>query len=226
MLALYPSRPLYYSEMTAFTYPDWVKESVLEMYMQGKGNLRIEALTGVHRATVSRWCRDAGISRSFSEASQIYPDWIKEPILEMYSQGLGSTEIELLTGISHETIRNWCRDAGISRSISEAKKGRVTGAESHRWKGDKAGYEAQHRRAIIDYPLPLGLCELCGEKEALDRARIDHTTLPYDPELVVLACKSCNKKHDDGTISITFLHDGRLLCAIKEDRKPRLQEVV
>ncbi len=29
-----------------------------------------------------------------------------------------------------------------------------------------------------------------------DRARIDHTNLPYDKNLVLLMCRPCNMKHD------------------------------
>lgn len=167
-----------------------------------------------------------------------YPAWVRNPILEMYSQGLNLHQVEALTGISYMSVWRWCKTAGIMRSYSEGQKGRRHSAETRQkisaatkgelhpnWKGGDE-YGAQHRQARKDFPDPLGLCELCGERDAIHRARMDHTTLPYDSGLVVLACQSCNRKHDDGTISITFLHDGRLLCAVKKNRKePHLLEV-
>jgi transposase-like protein len=184
-----------------------------------------------------------------------YPDWMKETALEKYLQGLNTNEIATLTGISQTTVWKWCREAGISRSRSEASRGKKLSLETRKkmsearkgfrhspetrlkigrkgelssnYKGDEAGYNAQHIRAEKDYPLPLGICELCGKKRATVRMRMDHTLLPYLPELVAIGCHSCNMKHDSGTISITFLspYDSKWYCAIRENGKARLLEV-
>lgn len=135
-----------------------------------------------------------------------YPTWVREPALEMYRQGFSSHEIEALTGVGRTAILRWCQNVNISRSPSEAQKGEL----GPRWKGDDAGYNAQHTRARKDFPSPLGWCQACetfatcphcGEvdyervNEATVRARVDHTNFPYRKEYVLAMCISCNEKH-------------------------------
>ena len=52
------------------SYPTWMKEITLEMYRQGLNSYQIAALTGVGQVTISRWCRDANVTRSRSENAQ------------------------------------------------------------------------------------------------------------------------------------------------------------
>ena len=84
------------------------------------------------------------------------------------------------------------------RSYSEARMG-----NQYAWKGDAVGYKGQHNRAMKDFPDPLGECQIPNcENPATDRARIDHSNLPYRKEYVALWCRSCNAKHD------LFNHEG------------------
>lgn len=71
----------------------------------------------------------------------------------------------------------------------------LIGELNGRWKGDECGYYGQHHKAIKDFPPPLGTCQVCLVASATDRARIDHTNLPYRKEYVVLMCHSCNQLH-------------------------------
>lgn len=150
----------------------------------------------------------------------MYPDWIRETTLEVYRQGRSTVQVSALTGISRAIIGQWCKEAGISRSYSEAALMRpyregMEGELNPMWKGDNAGYGAQHLRALKDFPSPLGQCQVCEAlatcphcrevdyervNEAIVRARIDHTNLPYNKNLVLPMCHSCNQKHNGGFV--------------------------
>ena len=132
---------------------------------------------------------------------------MKEIVLEMYRQGLSSNEIEELTGLVRKTVKVWCQKAGIIRTqseayrISNAKKGECNPS----WKGDNVGYVRQHQRGRKDFPKPLGICQMPGCKNpAIERARIDHSNLPYRKEYVMIMCHSCNMRHAHNKFLILF----------------------
>ncbi len=77
----------------------------------------------------------------------------------------------------------------------------------------------EHARAIEDFPSPLGWCSVCeaeaicsncGEvdyvrvAEAMDRARIDHSNIPYSKELVLSMCRTHNLRHTSNGFVILF----------------------
>ena len=100
-----------------------------------------------------------------------------------------------------KTLTGYRHSAETRKRMSEVKL-----REKHpRWVGDKAGYKAQHRRAGPDFPDPLGQCQIPGcPKDAIDRARIDHTNLIYRPELVMPMCRSHNIRHRLNNFLIIF----------------------
>lgn len=130
----------------------------------------------------------------------------KRTIVESYVEKNSMLEISEATGWSLTTVWNIIHEKGISRSLEEAhklayEKGRRTphsmfGKENPSYKGDEAGYWAQHDGAQRDFPEPLGNCQVCQINSATQRARIDHTNLPYRKEYVLPMCQSCNEKHD------------------------------
>ena len=133
----------------------------------------------------------------------VYPEWMKEHVLKMYYQGLSYEKVEILTGVGHTAIRRWCDRAGISRSHSESQMGHSVSQETRQKisstlkKGDDIGYAAQHYRAVKDFPDPLGTCQFPDcEDDATDRARIDHSNLPYRKEYVLPMCHIHNCRHD------------------------------
>ncbi len=66
---------------------------------------------------------------------------------------------------------------------------------------------AQRSQVERDFPDPLGTCGIPGcEEEAEERARLDHMTLPYRPELVLPMCRSCNAHHNNNGF-LVFLPD-------------------
>ncbi len=91
--------------------------------------------------------------------------------------------------------------------ISEAKTGLIR-EKSLAWKGDEARYGGQHTRAIKDFPEPLGICRICGDKPAVERARIEHTNLAYRKEYVLPMCNGCNQRHSHNQFVIFFKEAG------------------
>ncbi len=97
---------------------------------------------------------------------------------------------------THKAVRN--RASGLGLKIDGRFSGFVVNPpvkeNHHAWTGDNASYNAEHLRAIRDFPLPLGLCRICEKSEATERARIDHCNLPYRPEFILPMCASCNRR--------------------------------
>ncbi len=144
-----------------------------------------------------------------------YSKAFREMALALYADGKSSYVIaETLLGPNASTIQAWAKEMGLSRTDSEAARTRTSHRESVKQSPD---VKKQHYRARKEFPAPLGICELCGERPAIDRMRIDHTLFPYDPAFVVLGCRQCNRKHDHNEISIVFFNpfDGNWYCASK-----------
>ncbi len=146
--------------------------------------------------TILKWAKEAGIGRTIAESHAVSDRW------HQYMQRFNS----------HPKVRE-----NLAR-LSATQKGSM----HPRWKGDDITYGQQHRRAKQDYPYLLSqICELCGERQAEARMRIDHTYFPYHRELVVLSCHRCNVFHSENRISITFQnpHDGLFYCMIRHITK-------
>lgn len=149
-----------------------------------------------------------------------YPKAFREMALALYADGKSSYEIAAqLLGPNASTIQAWAVQAGISRTTAESNHLKTYGAPWANNGEEKHSkeYKAQHYLMLKDFPAPLGICEICGERPAVDRMRIDHTLFPYDPDFVVLGCRQCNRKHDRNEISIMFFNpfDGNWYCASK-----------
>lgn len=187
------------------TYPSWMLNICLEMRRQEFSSYEIESLTGVHQKAVLYHSKKAGILSLERMQGRHHSLKTRKKMSKRHTGKRMSLEAR--------------------RKMSEARKGKYVGEFNPSWTGDECGESGQHQRAIKEHPKPLGACELCNESEAVVRMRIDHTLLSYSSDLVVLGCHSCNRKHDAGTVSITFLNNGKLLCAIRENGKARLLEV-
>src|SRR5919202_1172808 len=76
-----------------------------------------------HRSSQQNYlCKNCG--RQFVEfySPRGYSDDVKQICLRMHYNGLGFREIERLTGISHNTIINWVRQAGLLPNNSEVNE--------------------------------------------------------------------------------------------------------
>lgn len=75
----------------------------------------------VSQSTINRWIRAFGINRSPRE-SQGVPDAYVDQAIELYKSGLSSSAIaSKLGGVSKSTVKRWISDAGIARTVSEAR---------------------------------------------------------------------------------------------------------
>jgi transposase-like protein len=73
-----------------------------------------------HRSDKQNYlCKNCGRQFVESYSQRGYSDDAKQICLKMHQNGLGFREIERLTGISHNTIINWARQAGLSVDDSE-----------------------------------------------------------------------------------------------------------
>lgn len=118
----------------------------------------------------------------------------EKEFLALNGKGMFVWQIASILGRTTNAVRSMCQKLDVSFPFSPPPV--FSQEEYFRWVGDKANYATQHKRAIKDFPNPLGACEICGVNEAIDRARIDHTNLPYRKEYVVFMCRSCNEKHN------------------------------
>jgi hypothetical protein len=161
-----------------------------------------------------------------------YSKEVREMAVALYAEGKSSYVISAQLSVelsligaggfptpNASTIQKWLKDAGVSRTISDANRLAPLKSENGYVK-QTPDVKAQHSWMRRDFPAPLGVCEMCGERPATDRMRIDHTLFPYDPAFVVLSCRTCNRLHDYNKISITFFcpFDGNWYCASKVQR--------
>ncbi len=82
-----------------------------------------------------------------ADARIVYPGWMRDIALKMYSQNIDTYEIDALTGIPYGTVRLWVKKVGTLRTLSEAHKlcaeKEMSKGRFHTWKGGKhlfAGY--------------------------------------------------------------------------------------
>jgi transposase-like protein len=76
-----------------------------------------------HRSSQQNYlCKNCGRQFVESYSQRGYSDDVKQICLRMYYNGLGFREIERLTGISHNTIINWVRQAELSPNDSEVNE--------------------------------------------------------------------------------------------------------
>ncbi len=172
------------------------RKRACQLYLGGDSAPSISEEMGIPLRTVSSWIDQEGIARPLGEALKISPS-AQAHVKKIHSTYTGSPEhIAQITEMANNQY----------------------GKRNPSWTGDKAGYWGQHRRAQKDFPVPLGICEMCGKQEAKHRMRIDHTLFPYHSDLIALSCPSCNFRHSYGSISITFCnpHDGRWYCIYYE----------
>ncbi len=73
-----------------------------------------------HRSDKQNYlCKICGRQFVESYSQRGYSDDAKQICLKMHQNGLGFREIERLTGISHNTIINWAKQAGLSPNDSK-----------------------------------------------------------------------------------------------------------
>lgn len=88
------------------------------------------------------------------------------------------------------------------RDVDGRGIGCARGKSHYAWKGDAAGKEAKHRRAVRLYPLDK--CNRCG-KPAIDRHHKDGDPGNNRPENVEPLCRRCHMKAD-GRLYILYAY--------------------
>ena len=69
---------------------------------------------GHRRGKQNYFCRDCGKQYVEFYSTKGYRASIKEQCLTMYVNGNGCRAIERITGVNHNTIINWVKQAGLS----------------------------------------------------------------------------------------------------------------
>lgn len=96
-----------------------IKEEALQMLRDGIPVGEVVRRTGVHRATVARWRKGAGIP-SAKEARSQFNEEKKEEALQMLRDGISGVEVARRTGVGKMTISKWRKGEGIP-SVNEHK---------------------------------------------------------------------------------------------------------
>lgn len=98
----------------------------------------------------------------------------------------------LVSNETKEKIRNSMlgkvRSKETREKIGKAKLGEL----NPMWKGDSIAYDASGRARAQRMYIPIGKCQRCGEKPALDRHHKDGNTANNDPDNVSFLCRSCH----------------------------------
>ncbi len=189
-------------------YPRAVREEALRLYAEGDTLTDAAEKVGTSHSSLQRWVKMAGISRSKSEAAKLSPR--VKAHLEIHGlhtgRWNGSEEHKRLLQKLAKRRRGIPLSAEVRQKISESRKLKIL-----------TSHDGSHKRASKEITIE-GTCELCRERKATDRMRIDDCYFPYHRDLVVLACHSCNLKHAYGSVSITFLnpHDGEWYAMASE----------
>ena len=161
-LLMYPRRTKYEPEL---------RVKAVKLYLSGLSAIEVEKKLGCTSASVSRWCRLVGGSRSLGEAAKLrkrkYDNEIKEEAVSLYESGLSSTQVEEMLGCCARMVYAWVKEKGISRSISEALKIRgitppsqkgvkrsletrlkISGERNHFWRGGVAPLRKRIRMSM------------------------------------------------------------------------------
>jgi transposase-like protein len=72
---------------------------------------------GLKRGKQNHICSDCDRQFISVYSERGYPQDVKKRCLHLYLEGNGFRRIERLTGVSHNTVINWVKDAGNSLSI-------------------------------------------------------------------------------------------------------------
>ncbi len=80
---------------------------------------------GIHKGKQKHLCKDCGRQWLASRSPRGYPVAVRSLCITMYQNGLGSRSIERYTGISHNTIINWVRQAQSNATEASGEEGDV-----------------------------------------------------------------------------------------------------
>lgn len=90
------------------------RQRSLELYQQGKSLAEITSETHVHGPTVRAWAKAMGIPRPRHKRGRprVHPEHVQQQCLEqILKNGKTVVQVELETGISCSTLRNWVANA-------------------------------------------------------------------------------------------------------------------
>lgn len=133
---------------------------------------------------------------------KIYPAEMVKSVKDFYQSGKTQTEIGQLLGVSQKVIWKLMMRHGIKARV--AFKRDQTGEKNSYWKGDKAGYQAMHRRLYARFGKP-NKCTMCGTESA---SHYDYANLSGSYEQIgdyMPMCRSCHWKFDKKVLNIKHM---------------------
>jgi transposase-like protein len=89
-----------------------LKEQALQMIRDGITGVEVAKRLGVHKDTIRKWRKDAGLSGS-SAHRRMDPDVKKEAITQM-REGVSDYSINKSLGVARSTLRRWRKKEGIA----------------------------------------------------------------------------------------------------------------
>ena len=107
--------------MPKLKYSEKDRQRALKLYKAGMSAPKVEAITGIHKASVQKWARDEGFVRSRSTIDLLEKE--KKEIIELYVKQKNSTnQISVMMGIPTYQIFYFLRKKGLTRSPNEARR--------------------------------------------------------------------------------------------------------
>lgn len=154
------------------------------------------------RKPSNRWCshKCAAVAReklrpATGAPKRTYPVELVEKVRLAYESGLSMEETALSCGTTRKVLHRLMPRNGIAvRSSAEVV--RPTGAGSHGWRGDAAGYKAMHLRVAKERGKP-SWCSQCERTD--DEVRYEWANLSgryEDVQDYARMCVPCHRRFD------------------------------
>lgn len=97
-------------------YSDTTKRQCCDLYLQGNSYKTIESITAISAFLVEKWIKEAGIQRERifgGGRPKVYSPEFRQQCLDLLEQGNTPPQIEIMLGVSADTVRRWKKEVSL-----------------------------------------------------------------------------------------------------------------
>ncbi|WP_416670427.1 hypothetical protein [Egbenema bharatensis] len=95
-------------------YSDAEKQQCCELYLQGKSYKAIASITAISVFLIQKWVKETGVQRERifgGGRPKVYSPEFRQQCLKLLEQGNTPPQIEMMLGVSADTVRRWKKEA-------------------------------------------------------------------------------------------------------------------